>query len=109
MKSVNIAISAEPKCDEACNFTKINTPPWVFFTFFKLHKCCQIAKSITDLSIFVMFFHFSGKTVGAVCVTSLINLHKVNLFLGKRAALHMFSKCHNVEAATSGVLQKGCS
>ena len=20
----------------ACNFTKINTPPWVFFTFFKL-------------------------------------------------------------------------
>ena len=23
---------------EACNFTKINTPPWVFFTFFKLHK-----------------------------------------------------------------------
>ena len=19
----------------ACNFTKINTPPWVFFTFFK--------------------------------------------------------------------------
>ena len=23
---------------EACNFTKINIPPWVFFTFFKLHK-----------------------------------------------------------------------
>ena len=22
----------------ACNFTKINTPPWVFFTFFKLYK-----------------------------------------------------------------------
>ena len=22
----------------ACNFTKINTPSWVFFTFFKLHK-----------------------------------------------------------------------
>ena len=21
---------------EACNFTKISTPPWVFFTFFKL-------------------------------------------------------------------------
>ena len=22
----------------ACNFTNINTPPWVFFTFFKLYK-----------------------------------------------------------------------
>ena len=22
----------------ACNFTKINTPPWAFFTFFKLCK-----------------------------------------------------------------------
>ena len=21
-----------------CNFTKINTPPWVLFTFLKLHK-----------------------------------------------------------------------
>ena len=24
-----------------------NTPPWVFITFFKLHKCYQIAQSIT--------------------------------------------------------------
>ena len=32
---------------EACNFTKINTPPWVFFTFFKLYKCYQIAQRIT--------------------------------------------------------------
>ena len=28
----------------ACNFTKINTPPWVFFTFFKLYKWYQIAQ-----------------------------------------------------------------
>ena len=27
---------------EASNFTKINTPPWVFFTFFKLYKWYQI-------------------------------------------------------------------
>ena len=32
---------------EACNFTKINSPPWVFFTFFKLYKCYQIAQRIT--------------------------------------------------------------
>ena len=32
---------------EACNFTKSKTPPWVFFTFFKLYKCYQIAQRIT--------------------------------------------------------------
>ena len=30
-----------------CNFTKSNTPPWVFFTFFKLYKWYQIAQNIT--------------------------------------------------------------
>ena len=32
---------------EACNFTKSNTPPWMFFTFFKLYECYQIAQRIT--------------------------------------------------------------
>ena len=27
-----------------CNFTTGNTPPWVFFTFFKLYKRYQIAQ-----------------------------------------------------------------
>ena len=31
----------------ACNFSKSNTPPWVFFTFFKLHEWYQIAQSTT--------------------------------------------------------------
>ena len=31
----------------ACNFTKNNTPPWVFFIFFKLYKWHQIAQSIS--------------------------------------------------------------
>ena len=30
----------------ACKFTKINTAPWVFFTFFKLYKWYQIAPQI---------------------------------------------------------------
>ena len=30
-----------------CNFTKSITPPWVFFTFFKLNKWYQIAQGIT--------------------------------------------------------------
>ena len=32
---------------KARSFTKSSTPPWVFFTFFKLYKRCQIAQSIT--------------------------------------------------------------
>ena len=45
---------------EACNFTKINIPPWVFFTFFKLCKWYQIARSSTyviskiDMALHVM-------------------------------------------------------
>ena len=49
----------------ACNFTKINTPPWVFFTFLKLYKWCQIAQrttyvyqvtpSLTWMGIFFLF------------------------------------------------------
>ena len=31
----------------ACDLTKSNTPPWVFFTFFKLYKWYQIAQRIT--------------------------------------------------------------
>ena len=31
----------------ARNFTKSNTPPWVFFTFLKLYKCYQITQNIT--------------------------------------------------------------
>ena len=29
------------------NFTEINTPQWVVFTFFKVHKCYQVAQRIT--------------------------------------------------------------
>ena len=32
---------------KAYNFAKINSPQWVFFTFFKLYKKYQIAQSIT--------------------------------------------------------------
>ena len=37
---------------ETCNFTKSNTPPWVFFTFFKLYKWYQIAQRITYREIY---------------------------------------------------------
>ena len=31
----------------ACNFTKSNTPPWLFFMFLKLYKWYQIAQHIS--------------------------------------------------------------
>ena len=32
---------------KACNFTEINTPAWVFFTFLKLYKWYQIGQRTT--------------------------------------------------------------
>ena len=32
---------------KACNFTKSNTPSWVFLTFLKFYKWYQIAQNIT--------------------------------------------------------------
>ena len=37
-------------------FTKINTPPWVFFTSFKFYKCYQIAQRATFNCFVVTFF-----------------------------------------------------
>ena len=49
---------------ETCNFTKLNTSPWVFFVFFKLFKWYQIAQRITII--------FSAEQV----VGSLINVFR---------------------------------
>ena len=47
---------------EVSNFTKRNTPPWVFFTFFKLHKWYQ--KAFKKLTIFFVSnpVSFNGKS-----------------------------------------------
>ena len=42
----NVTLKLQP---EACNFTKSNTPPWVFFTFFKLYKSYQMVQSIKNM------------------------------------------------------------
>ena len=34
---------------KVAGFTKINTPPWVFFTFFKLYKWYQIAQQTKNM------------------------------------------------------------
>ena len=43
---------------EVCNFAKSNVPEWVFFTFFKLNKWCQIAQSITYTEQYRGVFRF---------------------------------------------------
>ena len=40
----------------ACNFTKINTPPWVFFMIFKLYKWNQIAQRTTNKQNYMIKF-----------------------------------------------------
>ena len=43
-RTAPIALIYETRCavwyhSKACNFRRSNTPPWVFFTLFKLYKC----------------------------------------------------------------------
>ena len=64
---------------EACNFTKSITPPWVFFTFFKLYKWCQIAQSIT-------YCHCSNSTCISLQRHDLLDQHIYSSVLAKFAA-----------------------
>ena len=52
----------------ACNFTKSNTRPRVFFTFLKLYKCYQTAQRITYENLFLtcVFISYHLKTATGV-------------------------------------------
>ena len=39
---------------EAWNFTKSNTPPWAFFTFFILYNSYHIVQGITVVKVFIV-------------------------------------------------------
>ena len=55
--------------DSPCNFTKSNTPPWVFFRFFKLYKWYQIAQSISCIPFAILHsFSFDPYFVYWNCV-----------------------------------------
>ena len=54
MEGVLLSVKLKAK---ACNFTKINTPPWVFFMFLKLYKWYQITQSITN--VFTVLLRYS--------------------------------------------------
>ena len=38
MENIHGGVLLLVKLQASCNFTKGNTPPWIFFTFFKLYK-----------------------------------------------------------------------
>ena len=44
-----------------CNVTKINTPPWVFLTFVKLCKWCQIVQRIIYVNFLASSLSESAK------------------------------------------------
>ena len=54
---------------EAWIFNKSNTPPWVFLTFLKFYKWCQIAQSIT----FAHSFSWAKVDFGGLKKTNIIN------------------------------------
>ena len=75
-----IQIEKRKKHPIACNFTKGNTPPWMFFTFFKLYEWYQIAQriiiSVQKSSSVIPLDHsfstyaiFSEKLLTYVCVS----------------------------------------
>ena len=45
---------------EAFNFIKINTPPWVFFTFLKLYKWYQIEQRTTLIVLWSFYINIMG-------------------------------------------------
>ena len=57
---------------ESSKFTTSNTPPWMFFTFFKLHKWYQIGQSVSN---YLQEGVVGGGPVGAV-VTQLLAAEK---------------------------------
>ena len=81
------------KYGEACNFTKINTPQWVFFTFFKLYKWYQISQRITYFQNFSELTKENEKFVLELKKSLLIIRDKLSLNRNTRSApLYLFDR-----------------
>ena len=63
-------------------FTKSNTPPWVFFTFFKVYKWYQIAQNITKSHNihFLSWRHSCKRTNRKVRMSSILSILSLQLF-----------------------------
>ena len=58
--------------DENRNFTKINTPPWVFFTFFKIE---QMVTNGAKRLIYLYFEKFLESNLGVFSIIEIINTY----------------------------------
>ena len=72
----------------ACNFTKINTPLRVFFTFFKLYNWYQIAQRITySISKVQRWTEVSSSIERKICGDEVLNTTK---------RIKCFEKCYRL-------------
>ena len=80
------------------NFTKSNTPPWVFFTFFKSYKCHEMAQSITYwvILIFVQDSHSNLNNFSLIIIMKNV-LSKIRLTIAaqKSQATLQFGKINH--------------
>ena len=81
-------------------YSKGNTPPWLFFTFFRLYKWYQIAQSITytdSISTSFFFIYFSQSCVSHVSVISLLGFELNNRMTSKKGKIieQNFVTCWN--------------
>ena len=67
-------ISGLPIFTLVYNFTKSNTPPWVFFTFFQLYKWYQIAQSVSYTHLFNVQILFILSSFGGYTRTFLLKI-----------------------------------
>ena len=74
----------------ACNFTKSNTPLWVFFTFFKLYEWYQIAQRTTYNYTF-LYKDSSGKHIFLSNLFVCVRTSKVAISNIKKCVRHY---CH---------------
>ena len=89
----------------ACNFTKSNTPPWVFFTFLKLvANGPKLRKTLHISGYFFCFPYLIAIYQVGLCCTFVLVLCKVDLqkkILQKYQSLSNQSFKHNLAHMTS--------
>ena len=75
---------------EACNFTKSNIPPWVFFTFLKLIRWYQFAQRITN------YCQRNYKDTIESCPSLTVSYWIINLFIFSSVSfVNLYQKMQN--------------
>ena len=80
-----------------CNFTKTNTPPWLFYTLLKLYKCYQIGFTLSKIQHSLNNYQLVRdiKTLKVIIIKLLL---KFNLYISCKNVLLLllqYSFCNN--------------